>query len=103
MIWPETVAPYRVHLLALGKNEKVKEAADKLYDDLMRHKFEVLYDDREEKSAGEKLADADLIGLPFRVIISEKTLADDSAELKKRNSDQVEIIKIREVIMKTNV
>ncbi len=99
IVWPEAIAPFKVHLLSLGDT---KEAAEKLYIDLTKHKIETLYDDR-DKSAGEKFADADLIGLPYRVVISDKTLADDSAEIKKRGDDKLEILKIREVIGRLNV
>ncbi|MFH0906671.1 MAG: aminoacyl--tRNA ligase-related protein [bacterium] len=93
IIWPESIAPYQVHLLCLNKDEKVKKTADEIYSKMDNDKIEVLYDDRDDKSAGEKFADADLIGIPNRLVVSEKTLIEDSVELKKRNSEETELIK----------
>jgi prolyl-tRNA synthetase len=64
----------------------------------LKTKTEVLYDDRKEKSAGEKFADADLIGMPYRLVVSEKTLAKGSVELKKREEKTVKLIKINKVL-----
>ncbi|MFH1460812.1 MAG: aminoacyl--tRNA ligase-related protein [Patescibacteria group bacterium] len=97
IIWPESVAPYQVHLLSLS-GEKVEQAANKIYRDLEKQKIEVLYDDRREVSPGEKFAEADLIGIPWRLVVSEKTLKSDSVELKKRNSEKVELIKIDKLV-----
>lgn len=93
IIWPEEVAPFKVHLISLNKNEE----AEKIYADLQKAGIEVLFDNREKSSFGEKMADADLIGCPYRVLVSGKTLEQDSVELKKRNSEEVEIIKIAEL------
>lgn len=87
IIWPEPVAPYAVHLLNL---ETKKQKSDKLYDSLQKSGVEVLYDDRNDVSAGEKFAEADLIGLPYRLVISEKT--GDKIEIKKRSSSEIELI-----------
>ncbi|MFH1979413.1 MAG: aminoacyl--tRNA ligase-related protein [Patescibacteria group bacterium] len=92
IIWPETIAPFRVHLLRLGNDDKVKKESDSLYQDLQEKKVEVLYDDREDKSAGEKFAEADLLGIPWRVVVSEKTVAEDKIEVKRRESDKVEML-----------
>jgi prolyl-tRNA synthetase len=86
IVWPENLAPYRVHLVNLKKD---KIEADELYKELKEKNIDVLYDDRDE-SAGIKLADADLIGIPHRVIVSQKT--DGKVEYKKRDSADVEII-----------
>ena len=67
IIWPENIAPYKVHLISLEQNEE----AGKIYDDLQKSDTEVLYDDREDKTAGEKFADADLIGCPVRIVVSK--------------------------------
>ncbi len=95
LIWPESVAPFAVHLIAISneKNMVAKEAADKLDADMSRKGIEVLYDDR-DASAGEKLSDADLIGIPKRIIVSEKTLKNGEAEVKYRDSGKVEMVKI---------
>ncbi|HEB13684.1 MAG TPA: prolyl-tRNA synthetase, partial [candidate division CPR3 bacterium] len=101
IIWPNTVAPYTAHLVALKGAEK---EADKLYDELTKNGIEVLYDDR-EVSAGEKFADADLIGIPQRVVVSSKTLEKDSVELKMRNKSKETLVKIdslHEIFKKTS-
>jgi prolyl-tRNA synthetase len=83
-IWPITIAPYHVHLCALNiKKEGVREASDKIYAEFLKAGIEVLYDDRGEK-AGFMFNDADLIGIPLRIIISPKTLDENSVELKIR-------------------
>ncbi|MEI8328075.1 MAG: aminoacyl--tRNA ligase-related protein [Candidatus Taylorbacteria bacterium] len=98
LVWPESVAPFQVHLIALyGKDDKVRKAADELYTKLSENGVEVLYDDR-EGSAGEKFGDSDLIGIPWRYIISEKTLATDSVEVKDRKTGKVEMKKVSEMI-----
>ena len=83
IIWPDSVAPYQIHLLHLGKGDDVREAADTLYADLTRAGFEVLYDDR-NLSAGVKFKDADLIGVPWRIAIGARGLAEGSVEVKHR-------------------
>lgn len=88
--WPEALAPFKVHLVSLGA--KVKKHAEKLYKTLLAKGVDVLYDDRDEKSAGEKFADTDLIGIPWRLVISEKTLEKKGIEVKKRDSSKTEII-----------
>ena len=94
IIWPEAVAPFRIYLISLNKNSK----AEKLYQDLQKAGIEVLYDDREDSSAGAKFADADLIGCPYRLVVSKKTLEKDSVEIKKRNSEKCELVKINSLI-----
>jgi len=68
-----------------------------LYNDLTKENIEVLYDDRLDKSAGEKFADCDLIGIPRRLVISERTLKQNCAELKRRSAKKTKLIKINEV------
>ena len=97
IIWPESIAPFKVHLLTLKNSDKIAEVAERLYVTLTEAGIEVLYDDRDE-STGVKLNDCDLIGIPYRLIVSEKTISADSIELKKRSSDKVELIKIDEVL-----
>jgi prolyl-tRNA synthetase len=95
IVWPKSVAPFAVHLVALhdkeGKKGTVGQAADELYSDLTNRGFEVLYDDRELR-AGEKFADSDLIGIPLRIVVSEKNLAEGKLEIKHRASGKVEKI-----------
>lgn len=92
IIWPENIAPFKVHLISLNKNEE----ANQVYADLVKQGLEVLYDDR-KLSAGEKFADADLIGCPYRLVISAKSLIAGGLEFKKRVSKEVEIINIKDI------
>ncbi len=94
MIWPESIAPFKVHLLSLPGGE---EESDKVYSSLQRDGIKVLYDDRANVSPGEKLVDADLFGIPWRVVVSEKTVAVDSVEVKKRNEEKAELIKQKDI------
>lgn len=91
IIWPEAVAPYKIHLLHLGKEKEAKDAVEDVYEKLQHGGAEVLYDDREE-SAGKKLADADLVGIPIRLLISKKTLEKKSAEVKLRSEKDFKLI-----------
>lgn len=95
ILWPSEVAPFQVHLIVLGE-EKVKTEAEKVYEKLLLNNVEVLFDDREE-SAGAKLSDADLIGIPERWIVSEKTLKEDSIEVKKRSEESPKLVKISSI------
>jgi prolyl-tRNA synthetase len=81
--WPASIAPYQVHLVTLGKEPEVNEAAKKLYDDLWAAGVEVLWDDRDERP-GVKFKDADLLGLPLRVTVGAKGLATGQIEVKAR-------------------
>lgn len=83
LCWPENIAPFKVHLVELGAK------AEKLYQDLLRAGIEVLYDDRPGLSAGEKFADADLIGIPWRLVVSEKTMKKKKIEVKKRSGKKL--------------
>lgn len=93
MIWPEEIAPFKIHLLSLKQDVKATE----IYEMLLKAGLEVLFDDR-EMSAGEKFSDADLIGLPYRIVVSEKTLKMESVEVKRRDSGEAELMKIAEVV-----
>ena len=82
IIWPENVAPFKIHLLNLAVNNKQLTAfADKIYNNLQKANVEVLYDNRKETTIGEKFNDADLIGIPYRAVISEKN--GNKIEIKK--------------------
>lgn len=98
MIWPKSVAPYQVHLISLGNDPAVLATASRTYDELIAAGIEVFYDDREEISAGEKFSDADLIGIPQRITISNKTLAEDSAEIKLRNQSENKLVKLNNLV-----
>jgi prolyl-tRNA synthetase len=91
LIWPQSIAPAKVQLVRLGNSEKAIQAADSLYNDLTTAGTLVIYDDRDER-AGEKLADADLMGIPYRWVISDKTLSNNSVEIKQRGEDTVKLI-----------
>jgi prolyl-tRNA synthetase len=97
IIWPKEVAPFLIHLIPVESSAKVKNASKKLYLDLQKQGMEVLYDDRDDKTVGEKFAEADLLGMPWRVVISEKTLGKDSAEIKKRAKNGLRLVKIKQV------
>jgi len=94
IIWPEEIAPFQVHLISLGDDVKIE--AEKIYQQLIKKGVEVLWDDR-DLQAGAKFADSDLIGIPKRIVISKKTLADNSVEVKMRNNDQTELVAINKL------
>lgn len=84
IVWPEEIAPFAVHLVAItGGNADVQAEADRTYELLREHGIDVLYDDRDAR-AGEKFADADLLGIPLRVIVSEKTMSQGGVEVVSR-------------------
>ena len=86
IVWPESIAPFAVHVVELGGgNQDVRTEAAELYRELTERGVEVLWDDRDVR-AGEKFADADLIGIPLRVVVSEKTLAEGKYECTERAS-----------------
>lgn len=94
IMWPVSAAPFKIHLMSMRGAEA---EADKIYQTLLDEGEEVLYDDR-DVSAGAKFADSDLIGIPFRVLVSAKTLAVESVEIKKRNESESKLIKISELV-----
>lgn len=96
--WPESVAPFKYHLLALGKEDETFVEAEKIYKNLVSQGVEVLYDDRRGVTAGEKFADADLIGLPIRLVVSKKTLAENSVEQKRRDETEASLVKISDLL-----
>jgi prolyl-tRNA synthetase len=99
IIWPETVAPFRVHLIGITDNEsRIQERVEQVYRRLKTSGTEVLYDDREGVSPGQKFADADLIGIPWRVVVSEKT--GTRVEVKKRDKDKPGLIDLNEFLSK---
>jgi prolyl-tRNA synthetase len=90
IIWPEEIAPFKIHLISLLKADIDK--ADDLYNSLQKRGLEVLYDDRQDVSPGQKLMDADLLGMPWRMIISPKTVAHHSVEIKARGEREAKLI-----------
>ncbi len=97
LVWPANVAPATVYLAFLGNDSAVIKAADELYQKMLDADQKVLYDDR-QIAAGEKFADADLIGLPYRVTVSQKTLANGQFELKPRAAEETKFLSAEEVI-----
>ena len=92
LVWPKTVAPFQIHLIAIfDENGKVRTASEKLYDKLLKKGIDVLFDDRDLR-AGEKFANADLLGIPLRAVISEKTLKENKIEIKNRASGKISLI-----------
>ena len=98
IIWPESISPFQVHLLALGEDKTVLKEAEKTYNDLIKNNIEVLFDDRVGMSAGEKFADADLLGIPYRAVVSERSIKDRGIELKKRTEEKGKIVNVDELL-----
>lgn len=102
IVWPKSVAPFQVHLVSLSSKKddvqaSITSEAQKLYDELMATGIEVLWDDS-DASAGEKFANADLIGIPLRLVVSEKTLAQSSVEWKERVSTEAKMVAVGEAV-----
>lgn len=97
IIWPESVAPYKYHLVGLDlKDARIRAYCYNSYNMLLKSSQEVLFDDREDVSAGEKFADADLIGIPYRLVISKKT--GDKVEIKKRNQSKTSLVSLDSLV-----
>jgi len=94
IIWPKEIAPFFAHLISVGDSKRVENTTQKVYQGLQRQGIKVLYDDRQDKSVGEKFAEADLIGIPYRIVISEKTLDKNSGEIKERGKSKIELIQL---------
>jgi prolyl-tRNA synthetase len=97
IIWPKSVAPFAVHLIELGESEKVKERAAYIAKELNSKTVSVLHDDRDLR-AGEKFADADLIGIPYQIIVSERGNAEATVEVKERKTGKTEIMREVELL-----
>ncbi len=97
IIWPKNIAPFQVHLIGLDQKDQIaKSKAHKLYQQLIAEKIEVLFDDREEVSAGEKFTDADLIGIPLRLVISKKTA--EKIEIKRRDEKKSQLLTFNQLL-----
>lgn len=101
MIWPKSVAPFSVHMVSINSKKedvqsRVQNVSEDLYNELTDAGIEVLWDDR-DAGPGEKLKDADLIGIPLRLVISEKTLAEDSVEWKERHDGDMDLMKLADI------
>ncbi len=97
IIWPENIAPYKYHLISLAKEKDEIEKVETIYHQFQNSGLEVLFDDRIGVHAGEKFADSDLLGIPYRIVVSTKTLAQNSVEIKERKSAETKLIKIDEL------
>ncbi len=97
LVWPESVAPAKVYLVRLSDRDEVVKQADELYNRLTASGVGVLYDDRELR-AGEKFADADLMGIPYRVVISDKTVAAGKYELKARSANDSQSVSLDQLL-----
>lgn len=107
IIWPVSVAPFQVHLVGLDlEDAEIKNKAEEIYKRLTSQGVEVLFDDRVDARAGEKFADADLIGIPYRVVVSKKThsagsgQAGEKLEVKKREGKETEFLNLEELLNK---
>ncbi len=93
IIWPPELTPYHVHLVGLGFDKPgVRESAEQVYQQLQDAGLDVLYDDREEGSAGVKFNDADLLGMPVRVTVSPRSIENGGAEIKRRTSKDAQVV-----------
>ena len=100
IIWDKTLAPFDIHLIALNmKNETVTGTAEKLYNDLQKEGYEVLFDDR-DAAAGFKFNDADLLGMPIQIIVGEKKLKDKKVEVKVRKTGERSDVGLKELANK---
>jgi len=98
IIWPESVAPFKVYLASLGEEQTVTQTAQSIYEALQKAGVKVLYDDRTDARAGEKFADADLTGIPYRVVVSAKTVANNQVEVKKRADQEAKLLSQADMI-----
>lgn len=98
IVWPESVAPFKIHLVLIpSKNESVHARAEELYKQWMHEGVEVLFDDR-DMGAGAKFSDADLLGVPYRAVISERTMAEGKIELTKRATGETKMVAEAELL-----
>ncbi|MBP6888994.1 MAG: prolyl-tRNA synthetase [Candidatus Moranbacteria bacterium] len=93
LVWPDAIAPFRAHLLSLGQNEQ----SDRIYQTLTAAGIEVLYHDR-DASAGEKLAESDLLGIPYQIILGKRTLESGEVEIKRRSNGSVERVSLESIL-----
>ncbi len=99
LVWPDNIAPARVHLVLVGNDSETTQAADLVYEDLQAKGISVLYDDRDARP-GEKFADADLLGLPHRVVVSTRNIAQNKLEYKHRTNTESKLLTLEELLAK---
>jgi len=97
IVWPKSVSPFQVHLISVGNDQAVLDATKLVYDQLQKNNIEVLWDDRDTRP-GQKFADSDLIGLPTRVVVSNKTIEEKKLEVKDRKTGDIKHLSIDELI-----
>ncbi|MCS7228747.1 MAG: proline--tRNA ligase [Candidatus Kryptonium sp.] len=101
IIWDKAIAPFQVHLISVNtENPQVIQTADKLYEQLNEEKIEVIYDDRMDVSPGFKFKDADLLGMPLQLIVSERNLKNDQVEIKIRKTGERILVNLDDVVPK---
>ena len=102
IIWPESVAPYQIHIVDLENSQLTTHnsqlTGEAIYNKLSETGVEVLWDDRSDVSAGQKFADADLVGVPYRLVVSEKSLEKGGLEIKKRSEEGTQIINLDQLL-----
>lgn len=96
IIWPIQIAPFHVYLINVENDNDIVAVSEKVYNDLLKSFIEVLWDDRDERP-GVKFNDCDLIGIPWRIVISRKTLSNNEIEVKKRDSDKPSRISLKDL------
>ena len=97
LVWPDEVAPFKIHLISLGLKDENLAKCNEIYNKLISLGFDVLYDDRNVGN-GEKLGDSDLIGIPHRLVVSQKTLAENKIEYKNRRESDSKLLSLEEVL-----
>ncbi len=97
LVWPVEIAPAKAVIVRLGVTEAVDKAGEKLYKDLTNSGVAVLYDDRDLR-AGEKFADGDLMGIPYRIVVSDNTIAEHKYELKSRTQQSTQLLKGNDIL-----
>jgi len=97
IIWPLSIAPFKIHLIVLEPKPKLIKTAEKIYQSLQKENIQVLYDDRKEKSSGEKLAESDLLGIPYRIVISERTIKQKKMEVRRRDNGKIKMISVNNI------
>ncbi|MFZ2125578.1 MAG: aminoacyl--tRNA ligase-related protein [Candidatus Saccharimonadales bacterium] len=101
LVWPDNIAPYKVYLVQIGNSQAVTSCSDKLYDDLRANGIEVLYDDRDVRP-GQKFADSELMGIPYRITVSERLVEDGLYELVGRKDGQKTLLTSEQLLAKLN-
>ena len=98
IIWGGEISPFKIHLIFVGKKSSdIKTSANSVYNELTAKGYEVLYDDRDDISPGVKFKDADLIGIPLQMVISEKNMKNDEIEIKLRRTGEREMVKFQDI------